>query len=86
MLQADLPAITRDVAQRLTARQNGLRLQVLEDRTFASDATVWVYVDVVEGGGKDSLDIIRLFESVERETSQRFQVDVMILPEPPEFA
>ena len=84
MINADLPAISSDIAQRLTARQNGLKLRVLGDKTFASEATVWVYVDIVDGAGKNALDIIRLFESVEQETSKRFNVDVMILSELPE--
>ena len=84
MIKADLPAITGDIAQRLAAAQNGLRLKVVSDKTFASDATVWVYVDIVDGGGKEALDIIRLFESVEQQTSKRFNVDVMILSESPE--
>ncbi len=45
--------------------------------------TVYVFVDIVDGGGKEALDVIRLFESVGKEASDRFKVDVMILPESP---
>jgi hypothetical protein len=84
MISADLKAITRDVSDRLTARQNGLRLRVEDDKTFASDVTVYVFVDIVDGGGKESLDVIRLFESVGGEASKRFNVDVLVVPESPE--
>jgi len=85
MINADLKAITRDVSERLEPRQNGLKLRIEGEKTYASDVTVYVFVDIVDGGGKNSLDILNLFESVEKETSKRFSVDVMILPEPPEI-
>jgi myo-inositol-1-phosphate synthase len=84
MINTDLRAITRDVSDRLTARQNGLRLKVEDDKTFASEVTVYVFVDILDGGGKESLDVIRLFDSVGREASDRFNVDVLIVPESPE--
>jgi hypothetical protein len=84
MITADLKAITRDVSERLTTRQNGLRLRVEDDKTFASDVTVYVFVDILDGGGKEALDVIRLFESVGGEASKRFHVDVLVVPESPE--
>jgi hypothetical protein len=83
MKDVDLKAITEDVTERLSARQNGLRLRVAGDKTYASEVTIYVFVDIEDGGGRNSLDILRLFESVEKQTSDRFQVDVMVLPEPP---
>jgi hypothetical protein len=58
---------------------------VLGDKTTASDVTVYVFVDVMDGGGKESLDILDMFEAVEKETSKRFNVDVLVVPEPPEY-
>lgn len=85
MMNVDLPAISKDVSDRFSQRQNGVKLRVLADRTTASDVTVYVFVDVVDGGGKNSLEILDLFESVEKETSKRFNVDVLVVPEPPEY-
>lgn len=85
MIKADLPAITRDITDRLRARQNGVKLRVEDAKTVASEVTVYVFVDIVDGGGKNSLEILDLLESVEKEASDRFQVDVMVLPEPPGY-
>jgi myo-inositol-1-phosphate synthase len=84
MMNVDLKAIAHDVSDRLTARQNGLRLRVEDDKTFASDVTVYVFVDLVDGGGKEALDIIRMFEKVGREASDRFKVDVVVVSESPD--
>lgn len=85
MINVDLRAVSKDVADRLAPRVNGVKLRVLDDKTYASDVTVYVYVDVMDGGGKNSLEILNLFESVEKETSKRFNVDVLVVPEPPEY-
>lgn len=85
MINVDLRAISKDVSDRLAPRVNGVKLRVLDDKTYASDVTVYVYVDVIDGGGKNSLEILDMFESVERETSKRFNVDVLVVAEPPEY-
>lgn len=83
MINADVKAITRDVAERLGAQQNGFRLHVEPEKSYASDETVYVFVGIDDVGGKNSLDLIRLLEAVEKQTSERFSVDVMVLPAPP---
>ena len=83
MVNVDMQAITRDVSQRLESRRNGVRLHVDEQQSYASPVTVYVFVSIDDGGGKSSLDLIRLFESVERETAERFKVDVLVLPARP---
>jgi hypothetical protein len=40
MKDVDLKAITEDVTERLSARQNGLRLRVAGDKTYASEVTI----------------------------------------------
>ena len=84
MINVNLREVTRDVSDRLAARQNGIRLRVENEKTFASDVTVYVFVDIVDGGGKEALDVIRIFESVGKEASDRFKVDVVVVPESPE--
>lgn len=83
MRDVDLRAITRDVTERLGAQQNGARVRVEPEKSYASEVTVYVFVAIDDAAGKNSLDLIRLFESVEKQTSDRFDVDVMVLPAPP---
>lgn len=83
MMATDVKAITRDVSERLRSRQNGARVHVNEEQSYASPVTVYVFVEIDDAAGKSSLDLIRLFESVERETAERFKVDVLVLPAPP---
>ena len=83
----NLRAITDDIARRLKARENGVRVHVDQDQSYASPATVYVFVSIDDAGGKSSLELLRMFETVEREANARFQsemtTDILILPARP---
>ncbi len=87
MTNPDLRTITQDVSLRLKARQNGMRVHVDETQSYVSPATVYVFVAIDDAGGKSSLDVLRMFESVEREANDRFRnlfaTDILLLPSRP---
>lgn len=83
MKNVNLHDVTSDVADRLRARQNGVRLHVDEGQSYVSPVTVYVFVAIDDAAGKSSLDLIRMFEAVEKETAERFQADVLVLPARP---
>ena len=84
MLNVDARAIAADVATRIAANQNGFVLRVDPEMTYPSIETVYVFVRVVGGGGPAD-ELNRIFHVVERESSDRFHVDVCGLPAPPEL-
>lgn len=83
MMNVDLPGIIRDVESGLREHQNGFKLHVDRDRSYASDVTVYVLVVVDDYGGKSPLELVRVFEQVEQQVTERHRADVLVLPAAP---
>lgn len=78
----DMNAVISDVTHRIKERENGFQLMVDPEISYPSIETVYVFVRVIGGGGKAE-DLNEILEVVEKESSERFHMDVCVLPAPP---